>query len=476
MIGIGGAGMSAIATVLLEMGYKVSGSDLKDSDVVSSLQRAGADVRIGHAACHVKGADMVVFSSAIPEYNPEMQEAKRLGIPILHRSEMLGRILNQHDGIAVAGAHGKTTITGMIAHILSRLGLDPTVLAGGEMQNQCVHACWGRGRYVVAEADESDGSFLRYYPYIAVITSVEADHLENYGGRTGHLVASYEAFLANIKDDGTLVISGQAYGILKHSVDMAAERLSVIVYGLNPRTESGGSSMEACSAETHCSQYYWADDICLSGATSRFSVYHHDQLLGRARLVVPGIYNVENALAAIAVARQVGLEFEQVVGAIEGFHGAHRRFEWVGAGDGVVVYDDYAHHPTELKKTLQAAREFGRRVIAIFQPQRYSRTQLLMEEFGRSFQDADLVVVTDIYAPPPEQPLPGVSAERLANLVAEHIGHERVLYVGDKDLVADTLLPYLRKNDLVITMGAGDVWQVAQALVKRVQQKDVQSV
>jgi UDP-N-acetylmuramate--alanine ligase len=476
MVGIGGVGMSAIATVLLEMGYKVSGSDLKDSDVIGSLQRAGADVYVGHAACQVKGADMVIFSSAIPECNPEMREAKRLGIPILHRSEMLGRILNQHDGIAVAGAHGKTTITGMIAHILSSLGLDPTVLAGGEMQNQCVHACWGQGRYVVAEADESDGSFLRYYPYIAVITSVEADHLENYGGRPGHLVASYGAFLANIKDGGTLVISGQAYDILKDSVDEAAGRLSVIIYGLKDYAGSRGSFMESYGEEAGLKEYYWADDVYLSGPTSSFSVYHRNQVLGKARLAVPGIYNVENALAAIAVARQVGLEFDQIVDVLEGFHGAHRRFEWVGAGDGVVVYDDYAHHPTELKKTLQAAREFGRRVIAVFQPQRYSRTQLLMEEFGRSFQDADLVVITDIYAPPPEKPLPGVSAERLANLVAKNIGEERVLYVGNRDLIAEALLPHLRKNDLVITMGAGDVWQVAHAIVKRAQETDAQGM
>lgn len=479
MIGIGGAGMSTIATVLLQMGYKVSGSDLKNSDVMDSLQRAGADVFVGHTAAHVAGADMVVFSSAIPECNPEIQEALRIGIPVLHRSEILARFLNKGDGIAVAGAHGKTTITGMIAHILDSLGLNPTVLAGGEMQNKCVHACWGQGRYVVAEADESDGSFLRYYPRIAVITSVEADHLENYGGRAGHLVASYEAFLANIRDGGLLVISRQAYEALRECIDRAKDRFSVIVYGVNHKNHTGDSDSRrsgGLSGDSARSTDYRASDIRLAGSTSRFSVYHGSQLLGEARLVIPGVYNVENALAAIAVAREVGLEFDHVVDVLDSFHGAHRRFEWVGTGHGIIVYDDYAHHPTEIRKALQAAREFGRRVVAIFQPQRYSRTQLLMDEFGHSFQDADLVVITDIYAPPPEQPLPGVSAERLAVLVGEDIGQKRAIYIADKDQIPDTLLPLLQDNDLVITMGAGDIWRVAEALVQRLQERDVEGL
>lgn len=457
MIGIGGTGMSSIATVLLQMGYRVSGSDVKESPSVNALQKAGADVHIGHAAAHVAGADLVVFSSAIPADNPEILEAKRLGIPILHRSEMLARILNNHDGIAVAGAHGKTTITGMIAHIFSSLGLDPTVLAGGEMQNHCVHACWGRGKHVVAEADESDGSLLRYYPQIAVVTSVEADHLENYGGRLSELIDTYARFLTNIKSGGTLVISSQAYAVLQDSVEQANGRFSVIVYGLGE--ESGSEQLD-----------YRAGEVELAGATSAFNVYYHGELLGRVRLVIPGAHNVENSLAAIAVARQVDLGFQQIADALEGFHGAHRRFEWVGESCGVVVYDDYAHHPTELKKTLQAAALFGRRVVAIFQPQRYSRTKILMNEFARSFQDADLVVITDIYSPPPEKPLPEVSAERLSELVAEQIGSERVLYVGNKDRIPDVLLPHLGANDLVLTMGAGDVWQVGPALLQRLRE------
>ncbi|NLA59059.1 MAG: UDP-N-acetylmuramate--L-alanine ligase [Firmicutes bacterium] len=464
MIGIGGTGMSSIATVLLQMGYKVSGSDVKESAVVNSLQKAGADVHIGHAASHVAGADVVVFSSAIPQDNPEMQEARRLGIPLLHRSEMLAQILNNHEGIAVAGAHGKTTITGMIAQVFSALGLEPTVLAGGEMQNHCVHACWGRGRHVVAEADESDGSFLRYYPKIAVITSVEADHLENFGGRLSELIDTYARFLTNIKTGGTLVISSQAYRVLQHSIDEANGRFSVIVYGLQ----------ESCG-QVHPLDYR-AANINLSGPTSSFTVYYNDKPLGRAQLMVPGVYNVENALAAIAVSRQVGLEFERIVEALGGFHGAHRRFERVGESCGIVVYDDYAHHPTELKKTLEAARHFGRRVVAIFQPQRYSRTKILMEEFARSFADADLVVITDIYAPPPEKSLPGVSAEHLADLVAEQIGHERVLYVGDKDRIPDVLLPHLGGSDLVLTMGAGDVWQVGPALLERLKEKQAKKL
>ena len=477
MIGIGGAGMSSIATVLLQMGHKVSGSDLRDSETLRSLQQQGAMIYVGHAAPHVMGADLVVFSSAIPKGNPEMLAAETQGIPILHRSEMLARILNKNHGIAVAGAHGKTTITGMIAHILADLGLDPTVLAGGEMQNQCVHARWGQGSYVVAEADESDGSFLRYYPQIAVITSVEADHLENYGGRAGRLVASYRGFLANLKTGGGLVISHQAYAVLQDSIEAIKDRVSVVVYGLGHQGTCEGKALMDGTELGGGHGGYRAENIQLTGPTATFDVYYDDRFLGESHISVPGVYNVENALAAIAVARLTGLEFSQIAKVLTGFHGAHRRFEWVGVGDGILVYDDYAHHPTEIKRTLQAAkRGFGRRLIAIFQPQRYSRTQLLMEEFGRSFKDADLVVITDIYAPPPESPLPGVTAERLAVLVSEDIGEDRVMYIGDKQRIPDALQPCLQTNDLVITMGAGDVWQVAQAVAQRLQQRDVQGM
>ena len=476
MVGIGGVGMSSIATVLLQMGHSISGSDLKDSDTLRGLERNGARTYVGHAASHVVGADLVVYSSAIPKDNPEIRAAEERGIPVIHRSEMLARILNAGCGIAVAGAHGKTTITGMIAHILTGLGLDPTVLAGGEMQNQCVHARFGQGRYVVAEADESDGSFLRYYPEIAVITSVEADHLENYGGRAGWLVASYKAFVANIRTGGTLVISQQAYEVLQDAIDESKDRLSVVVYGLQPPKMSAECGTNGVKESEGVRYFYWADNPRLAGATAAFSMYSKNGCLGKVRISIPGTYNVENALAAIAVAQLTGLSFEQITKMLEGFYGAHRRFEWVGGNGDILVYDDYAHHPTEIQRTLQAAKKgFQRRVVAIFQPQRYSRTQMLMEEFGRSFKDADLVVITDIYAPPPERPLPGVSAERLAALVGEDIGQERVLYVGDKHQIPEALQPHLRENDLVITMGAGDIWQVARALAARLKQEDVQA-
>ncbi|NMB24306.1 MAG: UDP-N-acetylmuramate--L-alanine ligase [Firmicutes bacterium] len=477
MIGIGGVGMSAIATVLLEMGHKVSGSDLKDSETLRLLQQQGARVYVGHAAPHVMGADLVVYSSAIPKTNPEVLAAERQGVPILHRSEMLARLLNKDLGIAVAGAHGKTTITGMIAHILSSLGLDPTVLAGGQMQNECIHARWGQGDYVVAEADESDGSFLRYYPHIAVITSVEADHLENFGGRAGRLVASYRRFIANLKEGGALVICRQAYDVLHDAVEEIKDKVSVIVYGLDQETtHTLGDGVDG-EERGYGLDGYQARNIELMGPTARFDVYYNETLLGECRISVPGVYNIENALAAIAVARFAGLEFSQIFRVLTGFHGAHRRFEWVGMGDGILVYDDYAHHPTEIQNTLQAAKVgFGRRLVAIFQPQRYSRTKLLMKEFGRSFKDADLVVITDIYAPPPETPLPGVTAERLAQLIGEDIGEERVMYIGDKQRIPDALQPILQTNDLVITMGAGDVWQVAHAVAERIQQRDVQGM
>lgn len=476
MIGIGGVGMSAIATVLLEMGHKVSGSDLKDSETLSLLQQQGAKVYVGHAAPHVKGADLVVYSSAIPKGNPEVLAAEKQGVPLLHRSEMLARLLNKDLGIAVAGAHGKTTITGMIAHILANLGLDPTVLAGGQMQNECIHARLGQGHYVVAEADESDGSFLRYYPHIAVITSVEADHLENFGGRAGRLMASYKSFIANLKEGGALVICRKAYDVLHDAVEAIKDTVTVIVYGLDARIDSLNEGMEN-GKKDHEFDGYQARNIKLMGQTASFDVYYNEALLGGCRISIPGEYNIENALAAIAVARFAGLEFNQISRVLTGFHGAHRRFEWVGMGDGILVYDDYAHHPVEIQNTLRAAKTgFGRRIVAIFQPHRYSRTKLLMEEFGRSFKDADLVVITDIYAPPPETPLPQVTAERLAELIGEDIGVDRVMYIGDKHRIPDILQPILQTNDLVITMGAGDVWQVAHAVAERIQQRDVQGM
>lgn len=489
MIGIGGVGMSCIARVLLQMGHQVSGSDLKDSETLQQLQVAGATVYVGHDPSQVKDADTVVVSSAIPPDNPEVQEALARGIPVVHRSRMLAQLLNEREGIAVAGAHGKTTITGMIAHIFDRLGLDPTVLAGGNMQNGSVHARWGQGKYLVAEADESDRSFLRYHPHIAVITSLEADHLENYNGQAEALIAAYASFLSNVKAGGIAVVGQHAYTVLEDA-NVQGHFPPMIVYGIGSpsnrlskdawphaalSTEAGYERNDKSVKGATGKEDYLARDIDLAGSHSSCKVFYRGELLGFMELSVPGVHNVENALAAVAVSRHVGLDFAAITRVLSEFRGAKRRFEWVGEVNDILVYDDYAHHPTEIQRTLQAARQgFKRRVVAVFQPHRYSRTRFLMEEFSHSFHDADMVIITDIYAPPPEKPLPGVSARKLAQLVAEHIGSEKVMYVPEMYKVIDYLLLRLVPGDLVLTMGAGDIWQVAHELVDRLKQKKAQ--
>lgn len=443
-IGIGGYGMSAIARVLLEMGYRVSGSDVARQELTEKLEAKGAQVYIGHQADNVQGADLVVYSTALSKDNVEMMAAAELNIPIIHRAQMLARLMNQKRGIAVAGAHGKTTTSSMIALIMEECGMDPTYIIGGEMLNVESNAKAGKGEYVVAEADESDGSFLQYHPTLAIVTNIEADHLEHYDGNFENLKRAYAKFLGQIKEGGKAVVCLDDPYLKEMLPGISA---GAVTYGLTPDAD------------------FSAKDIELRDRKVAFSVVRKGKELGRMELNIPGIHNVQNALAALAACMETGLAFEQVAKAIREYRGTKRRFQVLGEVGDILVIDDYAHHPTEIQSTILAARSTGKRIIAVFQPQRYTRTFFLLDAFSRAFSEADEVVLTDIYSPVGERQIEGVSASRLAEMIRTN-SNPNVRYLPTKEEVLDYLRGHVQPGDLVLTMGAGDIWKVADALAK----------
>lgn len=446
-IGIGGYGMSAIAKVMLEMGYQVSGSDLARQELTEKLAAKGAQVFIGHEAAHVKGADVVVYSTALSKDNVEMAAAEQLQIPILHRSQMLGRLMNAKKGIAVAGAHGKTTTSSMIALVLEQCDQDPTYIIGGEIMNVGSNAKAGQGDWVVAEADESDGSFLQYHPYIALVNNIEADHLENYDGDFENLKKAYAQFLSQVKPDGKAVVCKDD-PFLRDMIP--ALQSEVITYGIESDAD------------------YIARSIELGDRQVRFEVLRHGETLGTIQLSVPGKHNVYNALATLITCMEAGLSFQQIAGAIIDFRGAKRRFQVLGEVDGILVIDDYAHHPTEIEATISAAKSTGKKITAVFQPQRYTRTYFLFEQFSRAFTEADEVIITDIYSPAGEKRIEGISSAKLVELIRQN-SNANVRYIPSKEEVQDDLLKNVKSGDLVITMGAGDIWKAAEGLAQALQ-------
>ncbi|SFU89253.1 UDP-N-acetylmuramate--L-alanine ligase [Alicyclobacillus macrosporangiidus] len=441
-VGIGGYGMSAIARVMLDLGYEVSGSDVSSQELTQRLRDLGARIYRGHAANQVAGADLVVYSTALPQDNVELQEARRRNIPIVHRSEMLARLMEDRVGVAVTGAHGKTTTTSMIAYVMERCGLDPTFVIGGVVSNIGDNAKAGRGQYVVAEADESDGSFLHYRPNIAVVTNIEPDHLEHYGGKFENLKRAYAQFIGQIPESGLCVMSGQD----EHLRELrAAARCRVMTYAVGEDAD------------------YTARDVALVDRGSHCTVWFRGERLGTLVLSLPGVHNVMNALAAIAVGREAGLAYPDIAQALHEFHGAKRRFQVIAEAGGVLVIDDYAHHPTEISATIAAAKTTGRRIVAVFQPQRYTRTFFLFDAFAKAFGGADEVVITDIYSPAGEQQIEGVSAEKLAERIRLD-SNPNTRFLPTKDDVYEYLVHTVRPGDLVMTMGAGDIWRVAYRL------------
>lgn len=446
-IGIGGAGMSAIAKVYLAMGYTVSGSDVHTSVLTQKLHDMGAVIFPAHKAENVRGAQRVVVSSAIPADNVELLAAKAQGIPVCHRADMIAALMRQCRGVAVAGAHGKTTTTAMISLILEKAGLDPTVIIGGELNDIGGNAKLGHGNYLVAEADESDASFLRLSPSIAVVTNIEDDHMDFYKSMD-NIVAAFRQFLMRLADQhGTAVVCyDNAY------VRQLAPALPVpvISYALEHQAD------------------YTARDIRGRGAEIKYNLFYRDEFCQEMVLHVPGRHNVANSLAAVAVGRLVGVTWEQLAAGLAAFHGAKRRFQTKGRVNGIWVVDDYAHHPTEIKATLRAAGETEpTRLICVFQPHRYTRTKLLQREFADAFAGADMLVLTDIYSAG-EQPIAGVSGELLKEEI-ERYGKPPVKYIKDKADIVPYLLTLVRPGDLVMTMGAGDIYTIGEDLVAQLQ-------
>jgi UDP-N-acetylmuramate--alanine ligase len=443
-VGIGGAGMSGIAEVLHNMEYVVTGSDLKASEVTRHLEQLGIRVSIGHRPEHVQGADVVVRSSAVALDNPEVAAARQHLIPVIPRAEMLAELMRLKYGVAVAGTHGKTTTTSMLATVLAHGGLDPTIVIGGRLRGLGSNAKLGKGEFLVAEADESDGSFLKLSPTLAVVTTIDAEHLDYYRD-LAHIQEAFLQFINKVPFYGSAILCLDQENI-QDLLPRVEKRF--ITYGL--RTQADITARE----------------IMLQGMGSEFVVVARQEVLGKFRLRVPGMHNVSNALAAVGVGLDLAIEPEAIREALEEFAGVERRFQVKGEARGIVVVDDYGHHPAEIRATLDAAKEgFGRRVVVVFQPHRYTRTKYLLRDFSTAFYQADVVIVTEVYAAG-EPVIPGVSGRQIAEGALEH-GHRNVTFVKDKEAVPDLLLPVLRPGDLVITMGAGDIWQIGEEIMRR---------
>ena len=444
-IGIGGAGMSAVAQILLELGYEVSGSDQKLSHITERLEEIGAVCYAGHKAENIGDTELVVVSSAIPKHNPEWEAAINKGVPIIHRGEMLARMMDRQTGIAIAGAHGKTTTTSMIALTLVKNNLDPTVLIGGELTDIGGNAKLGYGQYLVAEADESDGSFLLLRPHIIVVTNIENDHLDYYKTEE-KITEAFGEFIKNIPQDGLAVLC------------LDDCQLKQMVSHLKRPYKT--YSVEGSDAD------YTIRNIVTDGPKSIGEVYEQNTLLGVLELNVPGMHNLSNALAVVAVGRYIGLSFAEIAGALQIFRGAQRRFQLIGVEKNVRVVDDYAHHPSEIRATLKAARQaHPGRVIAVFQPHRYSRTQHLYRQFGEAFGDADVVIISEIYSAG-EKPIDGVHAGLIVDALEKNIGQE-VIHLPVLEQITDYLVHSVKPGDLVLTMGAGNIHAVGVELVSR---------
>ncbi len=445
-VGIGGAGMSGIAEVLLDYDLKVSGCDQAQSETTDRLEKLGVEIQFGHSPDHLKNVDLVVRSSAVPQENDELQVARERGITVVNRAEMLGELMRLKYGIAIAGTHGKTTTTSLVGTLLTEAGLDPTVIVGGRMRVSGTGARVGRSDYLVAEADEFDRSFLRLMPILAVITTIDEDHLDTYED----LDAIREAF---IDFAGRVPFFGQAILCLDdENIQQILPRLArdhrVLTYGLTPQADLAGVDLEASPEGTTF--------------TVRSS---SDGELGRITAPMPGKHNARNTLAAVAVGRALGLEFSAIAEALANFGGVHRRFEQLGSYQGATVIDDYAHHPTEVRATLQAARQaFPKsRIIAVFQPHLYSRTRDLCDDFGRALLEADRAVVTGIYASR-EQPIEGVSGEDVVRS-ARRSGHHSVSFCEQWNDAADHL-GEVQEGDVILTLGAGDIYRFGQRLAE----------
>jgi UDP-N-acetylmuramate--alanine ligase len=452
-IGIGGCGMSAIAKILAQQGFQVSGSDLKESSNTIRLKDLGVKIFFGHDAIHLREADLVVYSSAVRTDNPEYKEALSLGLPLWQRAEMLSWLMDQFQHrIAVAGTHGKTTTTSMLSHVFKQMELDPTFLIGGETDSVDGNARLGNGPYLIAEADESDGSFLNFNPTVEIITNIEADHLDHFG-TLNKVEEGFEAFVEKLDPKGLLIMDGTQQGN-QSLIEKVKKKFEVITYGLSGNVD------------------YKADKMTYNSNESSYEVHHKGKTLGMAHLQIPGWQNVLNSLSIFAVGEHFELSFQRMASALQSFTGARRRFQVLGETDGIMVVDDYAHHPTEIRATLEAAK-LGypdRRLIAVFQPHRFTRTYFLFKEFSYAFEKASQVMITDVYSAG-ELPIPGVTGELIA-VEIQKASKTNTEYLPRKEQIVTRLLETAKAGDIILLMGAGDINTIGKEFLTRLKIKD----
>ncbi len=438
--------MSGIAEILLNLGYQVSGSDLTSTDITKRLESLGCKIFKGHAEENIKDADVIVTSTAIQKSNPEVLAAKKSSIPIIPRAEMLAELMRLKYSIAVAGAHGKTSTTSITAAILEKAGLDPTVIIGGVLKSVGTNALHGLGDFLIAEADESDGSFLKFSPSLAIVTNIDREHLDYYDSlRT--IKKAFVTFLSRVPFYGLSILCLDNESVQEIIPEIKGRYTT---YGINTRADLQARS------------------ISFDGSTSRFTVWHHDIELGEISLNLPGIHNVTNCLASIAVGIELNIDFEHIKCALETIEGVQRRLELKGEVNGITVVDDYGHHPTEIKTTLLAARESWpeKRIVGVFQPHRYTRTEALFDEFTRAFYNTDKLIILPIYSAG-EKEIKGITANALCNQI-KNLGHEDVTYISSIGKAVGYLSEVLEEDDLLLTLGAGNVVKVGEDYLKKV--------
>ncbi|MDO9465145.1 MAG: UDP-N-acetylmuramate--L-alanine ligase [bacterium] len=448
-VGIGGIGMSGIAYILLKSGYQVSGSDQNKSSITNKLKMKGARIFIGHDAKHIIAQELVVYSTAISESNPELIEARKRKIPIIHRAELLAKIANNKKSIFVTGCHGKTTVTSMIAHMLIETGYDPTVIVGGEISSLGGNARLGASPWFVAEADESDKSFLKLNPYFGIITNIDEDHLEHYENLE-NIINTFLYFAERIDKSGRIFCCIDNNNVKELISKLHKEKFKtpITTYGMSKNAEIR------------------AEGLICEALSTRFDVYKNAELLGSFTLSVPGKHNVLNALSAIALGVEIGLSFDAIRKAMQGFKGVDRRFQIKANIGDVMVVNDYAHHPTEIQAVLETAKNLGKkRIVAVFQPHRYTRTGKLYKQFAVSLSKADKVILTDVYSAG-EAPIKGANTDIIFNAMKNN-GYKNAVYIPDKSRILSYLSNTIEKGDIILCMGAGDISAVAEGLADK---------
>jgi len=448
LIGIGGIGMSGIAQLLLKRGMKVTGSDIKKNKILTELKTLGAEVFIGHNPANIKGADTVIYSSAIREDNPEIREAKRQGICLVRRAEALAGLMEEEMVITVAGSHGKTTTASLAAYLLLEAGFSPTIAVGGILRNIDTNAYLGDGNFFVAEADESDGSFLHYHPKYSIITNIDYEHLDYYK-EFKNAVCAFGGFLNNTRDDGCAFICSDDTN-LKDIIK--GYKNKYLLFGLNEDAD------------------IYPENIRINGLSSEFDCFYQNKLIDRFYLALGGEHNISNALSVIALGLELGIDLAVIKDTLASYKGARRRLEIKFSNKDYLLVDDYAHHPTEIRATLSALRSLkSARLVVIFQPHRYTRTKLLLDEFARSFDLADQVIITDIYAAG-EDPIAGVNAGIICEKIKERLPDKQVYFLPRKE-ITKYILENIRPHDLAVTLGAGDIVRTCDELVEGLKRK-----